>query len=53
MRLESYVEVVYRGRLFLPVYGLSMSCSNLIPPRVERDIDRRLDTKWSYVVNTP
>ena len=53
MRIESYVEVVYRGVLFLLVYGFSASCSDLIPPRVERGIHWRLDAKWSHVVNTP
>ena len=45
MRLESYIKVVYRGVLFLLVYGFSASCSDLIPRRVERDVDWRLDAK--------
>ena len=45
MRLESYFDVVYRDGFFLPVYGFSASCSDLIPPRVERDVDWRLDAK--------
>ena len=53
MRLESYVEVVYRGVPFLLGYDFSASCFDSIPPRVERDIDWRLDTKWSHFVNTP
>ena len=39
MHLESYVEVVFRGVLFLLVYGFSASCSDLVPRRVERDVD--------------